>query len=197
MRSGLLVMFVAACWTGSGTLTGAPAASSARFTITEASFGPIDANTPATLAGLRAVLPGLVVARAAGSSNELFDVFAGGKKLFYVVPTGDRVFGVHATSADIAVATRPWRAGKPLGAVFPQMRCECWGGNDYTTCYKPGEHVAVVFHHDCTGMAQKDSAHHIELERVPVERVVWQPAPWGEDRAPDSNEGDGDDPSDP
>jgi hypothetical protein len=179
-----LVVVVSACWRNTEPPPVVPShAPNGVFTITEQGFGPIDAQTPATLIGLRQRLAGYDVKPVSDGSSLTYDVFVGGERLFYVVPDDDgTVFNVHATSDKVAVADHPWRAGKLFTQLPADLSCECWGLQDeFTACYRAREHVAVVFHRACSGLAGVDASAHRTLIGAEIERVVWSAKPFGAD----------------
>ena len=179
MRFALIV--VAACG-GAASTPVAPAPSTGALEITADKFGPIGAKQPATLLALRQAFPGYEV-RPRNEDNSLeFHVFAGKEQLLYVV-TDDAggIFNVHATSAKISVAGKPWRAGEPFSGSTSLSKCECWGENP--TCFKTGEHVAVNFDRSCEGLTGDDPRALKVLDGVKVQRVIWSPTAFGEDKS--------------
>jgi hypothetical protein len=205
MRSGgglVIALAAGGCWTDARAPAplvlpepppAHPVANRPLFTITEAAFGPLDANTPATLDALRRVLPGYTVKPVNDGSLE-YDVFAGAERLFYVVPSDDgTLFNIHAVSGKIAVAGRRWRAGEPFHDSLRLTQCECWGANP--TCFAQGEHVAVNFGRECEGVTDLggDPAGRSfdALDGLPIARVIWSAQPFGND----PNDGTPDPPS--
>jgi hypothetical protein len=173
----VVVVLLAACG-ASAAPQAAPLKNSAplavgAFTISEHHFGPIDARTPATLAGLRQVLPGYDVREVNDGSLE-YDVFDGAERLLFVVPNEDgSIFNIHATSARVHVADRDWRVGSRIYDHLDLSKCECWGSNP--TCFKAGEHVAVNFKAECTGAPPAPDTIKDKL----IQRVIWSPKPFG------------------
>ena len=189
----VLVVATSACWRNADDPpVMAKHGPAGLFTINQAGFGPIDAKTPATLIALRQRLTGYDVRPSNDGGSLSYDVYAGGERLFYVVPDDDgTVFNVHATSPKIAVADRSWRAGTQLAEAPVGLSCECWGvDDDYTACYVKHEHIAVVFHFACQDQLGDNDSARDALVGVPVERVVWAVKPFGED-ADDGNLGVG------
>lgn len=179
----LALLVIAGCWrAGSPPVALSNTAKpQSLMTMTSSGLGPIGAETPATLGGLRAALAGYEV-RPVNDGGLEYDVFAGTEKLLFVVPNDDgTVFNVHATSGRIGVADRPWRVGQAFQDSHALSTCECWGENP--TCYKRGDHIAVNFKRSCEGLTDSDPRALRVLDGVAVQRVIWSPTAFGDSGA--------------
>ncbi len=160
-----------------------PPAAPAGISINATAIGPVDAKTPATLAGLRASLAGYEV-KPVNQSRLQFDVWKDGERLFYVFPDPQgAVFNVHAVSAKITVANHPWHVGAPFpsepGLVTASFDCDCWG--EQTVCFQKQDHVAAAFvRGGCEGFVGDDNARNrAVLVGLPIDHLVWSPKPFG------------------
>jgi hypothetical protein len=166
--------------------TTSPTSSTALFTITNDSIGPITGKTPANLTALRELLgkDGYTV-RPVNNNGLEYHVFLNDELLFYVIENDDgSLFNVHVVSGKIEVAQHPqWRIAAPFPPDDVLTTCECWG--EHPVCFKAGEHVAVAFKRGCDGL--DDERMRKVLTGVTVQRVVWSPTPFGLE-----DEGDGD-----
>ena len=161
----------------------APPAAPAGLTISATAIGPVDARTPATLAGLRTSLAGYDV-RPVNQTSLEFDVWKDGERLFYVVPDDHGgVFNVHAVSTKVTVTGHDWKVGAPFpaeaGLVTAAFDCDCWG--EETVCFQKEDHVAAAFvRSGCDGFVGDDNARNrAVLVGLPIERMVWSPKPFG------------------
>lgn len=150
-----------------------PAATKIDITVTEAGVGPINAQTPATLEALRAILPrydvrpiyapGLGADRGPGFNVPDLHVFAGEELLFLVVP------GDHGEVLDVRIASpritseRGWRAGATLADVSAIDGCVCIA--DGLTCFAKGSHVGILLDDDCQGRMTSGSDDDFALYR--------------------------------
>jgi hypothetical protein len=175
---GVYVLLLAGCWHGPTGPAEAPAKPAGVLSISAGAFGPIDANTPATLAAIRQAFAGYDV-QAINDDNTLeYRVFKGKELLLYVVPDDDgTIFNVHATSGKVSVSDRDWRVGAPFQGASQLTQCECWGENP--TCWKQGEHVAVNFARECGELAGGDKRVMRVLDGITVQRIVWSPRAFG------------------
>ena len=142
----------------------------------ETGVGPLHGKFLISPSSVRDALPGYrLELEQHNERTVLFNLFDGDKLAFYIVPYHDcRPFGIHVVSDRIEVASHGWRVGRTLKSAAPLDACECWG-DDTRTCYRRGEHVAVVFEQACI-----EDDHDLEaLVGATITRVVWQPAPWG------------------
>jgi hypothetical protein len=179
MRIVAVVIALGGCWTTPAPTTPTAAPARAELTITPTGFGPIDAQSAATLDNLRHLFAGYEV-RAINDPALEFHVFDGNEQLLYVVTNDDlSVFNVHATSARVSVSDHPWRVGKPFQDAALLTHCECWGENP--TCYRAGEHVAVNFARECGDLTSGDRRVLKALDGLPPQRVIWSPTAFGAD----------------
>ena len=152
--------------------------STALFTITADSMGPITGKTPANLIALRELLgkDGYDV-RPINNNGVEFHVFLKDELLFRVVPNDDgSLFNVHVVSGKIEITQHPqWKIGAAFAGDDVLTTCECWGA--HPVCFKTGEHVAVAFKRACDGL--DDERMRKVLAGVTVERAVWSPTPFG------------------
>jgi len=153
--------------------------STALFSITDDSIGPITGKTPANLTALRELLgkDGYDVRPVNNSGVELH-VFLKDELLFYVIPNDDgTLFNVHAVSGKVDIAQHPqWKIGAPFAGDDVLTHCECWGA--HPVCFKRGDHVAVAFKRACDGL--DDERMRKVLAGVNIQRAVWSPTPFGE-----------------
>jgi len=152
------------------------------LTVAETGLAGLDGGARATLVALRAKLAsaGYSVKVDNGGGSTVFDVYRGADKLFYVVANDDgTLFNVHVVSTQIPSSTHGWRVGGSLSDLSG-INCECWGstGNEVATCYKEGEHVAVVYDRACTGLDLNEERNRKVLQGATISRLVWQPKPW-------------------
>ncbi len=152
---------------------------STALTVTAHSVGPIDSETKATLADLRAALLGYEV-KPENDGALQFAIYRGGEKLAYVVPDENTglVFNVHIVSPRVRIVGHPWRVGHVFGDAAHLTNCECWGPNP--TCYAAGEHIGVNFARDCDGVSGEERKALRALNGLTVQRVIWSPTPLGE-----------------
>ena len=155
-----------------------PTSSTALFTITADSMGPITAKTPANITALRQLLgkDGYEV-RPVHNNGVEYHVLLEAELLFRVIPNEDgSLFNVHAVSGKVEIAQHPqWKIGAAFAGDDVLTTCECWG--DHPVCFKTGEHVAVAFKRACDGL--DDERMRKVLAGVTVERAVWSPTPFG------------------
>jgi hypothetical protein len=116
--------------------------------------------------------------RPVNDPNIEYDVFDKGERILFVVPNDDgSVFNVHATSGKVSITDHAWRVGQAFQGSTEITKCECWG--DTPTCYKTGEHVAVNFDRDCTGLTDANPRALKVLDGLVVQRVIWSPTAFG------------------
>lgn len=174
MRFALLVV-ATGCWTGTPPAPPPVRARAASgLVMTQSGVGPIDATTPTTLLGLRALLPTYRVVPLNDPALE-YDVFDRREKLLFIVlkDNGAHVFNIHATSNKVTISDRSWRVGVAFTDAKQLTHCECWGSNP--TCYRAGDHIAVNFDRTCL---ESDSELG-ELDGLAPQRVIWSPEPFG------------------
>jgi hypothetical protein len=151
--------------------------------------GPLTASSPALLVPLRALLPGFHVAPesvAVGewSSRLAYGVYQGNEALLQVVPGGvGEVLQVHAVSARVAVADRPWRVGARLASVPPLTVCVCTA-SDWIACFRGGDHVAIVLRRECDWDTYTSEDEIQELIGLPIQRMIWSPRALTEAASP-------------
>ncbi len=152
--------------------------STALFTITNDSIGPITGKTPANLTALRELLgkDGYTV-RPVNKDGLEYHVYLKDELLLYVTENDDgSLFNVHVVSGKIEIAQHPqWRIGAPFPPDDSLTTCECWG--EHPVCFKAGDHVAVAFQRACDGL--DDERMRKVLTGVTVQRAVWSPTPFG------------------
>ncbi len=192
----LPILLVTGCWTTTTppqTPT-TPAASKVDIAITEAGFGPVDGQSPATLANMRKLFAGYDV-RPINEPGLEYHVYLGAEQLFFVVTNEDlSIFNVHATSGKIVTREHPWRVGQPFQDSAVLTQCECWGQNP--TCFRRGEHVAVNFARECSGLTSGNRRALKALDGLTPQRVIWSPTAFGSD-SPEVDGVDGTGPNDP
>jgi hypothetical protein len=187
MRLALLVVF-AGCYTATSEPTisnHVVGTKGGLLTISEDGFGPLRAESPATLTALRAAFTGYDV-RPTNDSTLTYSVYLGDEKLAWVIPNDNgSLFNVHATSPRIETRGRDWRVGHSFQDASALTDCECWGDNP--TCYRRGGHVAINFKRACDGLVGVDARGLRVLDGVQIQRVIWSPTPFGGDsgEAPD------------
>ncbi len=172
-----MLVVLAGCWRGAAPDPApyVPPPPPSELAISQVHFGPIDAQSAATLTALRGLFPRYIV-KAINDGTLEYDVFDGDERLLFVVPTDDgHVFNVHATSARIG-SDHGWRVGKRFRGASRLSQCECWGENP--TCWTDGEHVAVNFKRSCDDLSDGEARK--VLEGMPIQRVIWSPRPFGE-----------------
>jgi len=192
-RGGLLLIGVLglSCYTSppAPVVPEAPAAPQAALTIDQGAVGPITAKTPGNLIGLRQALPGYEVKPAhlvlGSSTNHLgFNVYKDGEKLLHVIPDASGgIFSVHAVSAKVATAGRPWKIGAKLYGVRALSTCKCWE-EEVVVCFKIGDHVAVSFARECSMDSYSSEDERQDLIGVPIQRLLWSPRAFGEGSNP-------------
>ena len=148
--------------------------------ITEDSFGPLHAQSSATLTALRNAFTGYDV-RPSNDSSLSYSVYLGDEKLVWVIPNEDgTLFNVHATSPRVETMGHDWRVGHAFSGGSSLTDCECWGDNP--TCYRRGTHVAVNFKRDCSGLTGAVGRTALRaLDGVEIQRVIWSPKPFAGD----------------
>lgn len=184
------ILASAACWSSAPKTPAPPSPKPpAEIPITEDHFGPLDAQSPATLVAMRKYFPEYSVAPVNDPDLEYY-VRAGSAVLFYVVPTDENsgVFNVHALDGRAVDRDHGWRAGATFQDSSKLDFCECWG--EHPTCYKRGEHVAVNFDRECEGITGAVEYHAYKaLDGLALRTVIWNPQPFGSDQDPDGEEG--------
>jgi hypothetical protein len=173
-------MCVVGCGPGPAPITPVPPPVEATIPLTDASLGPIQASTRASLIALRAVLRGYTVIPVnVGTDPEFasleYQVFDNDTPMFVVVPADDgSILNVHVVTPKVTMTSKPWRVGAPFkGAVTD---CDCWGGK--LVCFTKGEHVAVTFDRRCRST---EDAHKRGLTNAPIKKLVWSPKAFGGD----------------
>jgi hypothetical protein len=194
VKLAAVLALCAGCYTGSTPVppplaNKAPRpASSSRYMLDQAGLGELRAGSQVSIAALRRMFEGHRVEPEGANSSFVFNVFDGDERLFYVVPTASvapygAVFGVHVTSPRIPDRLHGWRVGDVFFDRAAIERCECWGGGnrEVATCYRPGEHVAVLFERGAHGLrcAGVADARAESIVGTRIDRLVWQPDPWG------------------
>lgn len=145
--------------------------------ITEDGFGPLHADSKATLAALRAAFVGYDV-RPTNDTGLTYTVLLDGEKLAWVIPNQEdgTLFNVHATSPRVETRGYDWRVGAPFRGSSSLTDCECWGDNP--TCYRRGGHIAVNFARACEGLVGGDLHSLRVLDGATIQRVIWSPKPF-------------------
>ena len=162
----------------------APVATGGLLTISEDSFGPLRADSQATLAALRAAFTGFDV-RPTNDTTLSYSVFLDNEKLVWIIPNEDgSLFNVHATSARIETRGHDWRVGSAFSGSRYLTHCECWGENP--TCYRQGDHIAVNFKRDCDSVVGTHASATLRvLDGEVIQRVIWSPKPFSNDDSDD------------
>jgi hypothetical protein len=181
----------ASCYTSAPVATTAvPVAEpAAAVTIGPASVGPITAKTPANLIALRAALIGYEVkpahvALGASTTKLGFAVYKDGEKLLHVYPDeSGAIFNIHALSARVAIADRPWKIGAKLNSVKSISTCKCWA-EEVVVCFKAGDHLAVAFSRECSYDSYETDDERQDLIGLPIHHVLWSPKPYAQDANP-------------
>lgn len=155
----------------------------ALFELGPASFGPITPMTRATVEALQQAVGANVRIEAIDRRGTELHAYLGREHLFYVIPNDDgSLFNVHAVSPKISIVEHPdWIIGAPFSGTDRITNCECWG--DHPMCFARGEHVAVGFVVECTGL-DTPRERRAALQGVPIQRAVWNPKPFGTDAEP-------------
>ncbi len=155
-----------------------PRGSGALFDLGVDSLGPIVPTTLATEEALHELLGSRFTVKPVDHSGVALHVFLGDELLFYVIPNENHtLFNIHVVSPKIGIAEHPdWVIKSPFQGSEPLTACECWG--QHPVCFRAGDHVALAFEIDCGGLGspQERRAH---LIGVPIQRAVWNPAPFG------------------
>ncbi len=141
------------------------------LTIREDAFGPLTAQSLATLGALRAAFPGYEVA-AVNHDGVEYRVSEDGTKLFDIVPdaTG-HVLNVHVVTPKIDVQGSPWRVGGSFRELDRVTTCECWA--DQPVCFHDGAHVAIAFAKVCREGSLGSPAARQALVDSPIHVVIW------------------------
>jgi hypothetical protein len=145
----------------------APVVEPPLFAITSDAFGPLRADTPATLVALRRAFSGYEVVPVNRDTLE-YRVSLAGAPLFDVVPDEDgAVLNIHVITPKLAPG------GVRVGDLFrgDLATCECWG--DQTVCFTQGEHSAVALAKICREGTRATAA----LTGVPIRATIWSPRP--------------------
>jgi len=181
-----LMIVLAACKGGGAsppTTTTTPTAGSdtappTGIVITDAGIGPIQADTPATLDGLRGKLVGFEVKAVRDERDNLqYDAYKDGVLVLSVIEDGGRVVTVLTTDPKVSVATHPtWHAGGLFSDAKLLSRCDCWGGK--MVCWKDGEHVALAFERSCQKPVD-DARALVVLDGTSIQKLVWSPQALG------------------
>ncbi len=145
--------------------------------VSEDGFGPLHAESQATLSALRAAFAGYEV-RPQNDTGLTYGVYLNGEKLAWVIPNEDdgTLFNVHATSPRVEIRGHDWRVGRTLDGAASLTECECWGDNP--TCYRRGEHVAVNLARGCDGLVGSEQRALRVLDGTTIQRVIWSPKPF-------------------
>ena len=178
-------LLLAGCFHGGKPATtttgvGSAAVAPTGIVIADASIGPIDAGTPATLDGLRGKLAGYEVKATRDEHDALqYDAYKDGVLVFSVADDNGKVLNVITSDPKVTVSNHPtWHAGALFSEAKTLSRCACWGAK--YTCWKDGEHVAASFERSCT--KPEDDVHVlVVLDGSPIEHLVWSPTPFGYD----------------
>ena len=146
------------------------------LTMSASAFGPLTADSPATLVALRELLVGYEV-RPVQQDGLEYQVRQGDQRMFTVVPTREgTIFNIHVASGKIAVAEHAsWKVGSRFADWERITDCACWGGKP--VCFRDGEHVAVGFDRACNGLARSKRG----LAGLPNARTIWSPRAFGDD----------------
>jgi hypothetical protein len=143
------------------------------LTISEDRFGPLRADSRATLLALRTAFAGYDV-RPTNDTTLSYSVYLGDEKLVWIIPDENgTLFNVHATSPRIETLGTDWRVGTSFQGSSGLTDCECWGDNP--TCYRRGAHVAVNFNRSCEGLVGVDARALRVLDGTVIQRVIWSP----------------------
>lgn len=192
MRSAAatIALLGTSCYTSAVPLVDeAPPRPAAALTIADAAIGPLTPQIAGNLLALRAALDGFDVRPvhvALGSSRHRLGYAVGraGDKLLQVfADDAGAIFAVHAVSAKVAVADRPWRVGATLTSVRALSTCTCWM-DEIVVCFNAGERVAVAIARACESDTFTTPEERQDLIGATIHRVLWSPEPYFEDSQP-------------
>lgn len=145
------------------------------FTIRQASFGPLSAQTPATLGGLRHALPTYDVTVQNRDGLE-YRVSRGTTRLFDVIPDHRaHILNIHVVSPKIDIEGSPWRVGATFHDPEHVDACECWA--EQTVCFKAGANVAIGLATTCREGSVGTVAARRALAGTPIRTTIWSPVP--------------------
>jgi hypothetical protein len=149
----------------------APVVEPPLFATTSDAFGPLRADSPATLVALRRAFAGYTVMPMNSETLE-YRVSLGGEPLFDVIADEDgAVLNVHVATPKLAPG------GMRVGERFrgDASTCECWG--DQIVCFKDGDHTAVALAKICREGTLASSRSRAALAGVPIRATIWSPRP--------------------
>jgi hypothetical protein len=162
-----IVLCLAACAPVAPPAT--PVAEPSLLAVRDDAFGPLTAQTPATLVALRGALAGFDVAPINAESLE-YRVSHAGTPLFAIVPDErGTILNIHVVSPKLELG------GVRVGMTFTgdATTCECWG--DQTVCFRESAHVAVGLAKICReGMLGSANAR-AKLIGVAITATIWSP----------------------
>jgi len=150
--------------------------------------GSITAQTPATVDGVRAALPGYDVKQIDTPDGPEIHVAQRGEDLFYVVPQtdGHHILNVHVTSARVTFGENGWQIGAAFKSGSLLTKCDCWGPHPdrpgHSVCYRKGDHVAVGFDRECRDEYEDLPAVVADLAGKPIKLLVWSPSAFGDEK---------------
>lgn len=162
MRS-LLVLLAVGC--ARPAPPAAPVREAPLFVVSDTAFGPVGANTPATLVALRRAFAGYEVSPANRDLLE-YRVTKAGTRMFDVVPDEDgTILNIHVATPKLVVGG--YRVGESFAGGA--TTCECWA--DQTVCFQEGEHVAVALAKVCREGIRKAPA------GLAITTTIWSARP--------------------
>ena len=147
------------------------------FTIHGDTFGPFTKASTATLAALRAALPGFEVAPSNNDGLE-YVVTDGDTHLFDIIPDHDahpHILDIFIVTPKIEIAGSPWRAGATLQDLGAITDCECWA--DQPVCFRAQEHVAIALSKVCREGSLATPAGRQSLVGQTIRATIWSPRP--------------------
>ena len=170
MRSAFALLVVLGC-TQPVPPPAAPVVEAPLFAIGDDAFGPLRAETPATLVSLRRVFAGYEVMPVNGETLE-YRVSLAGAPLFDIVADDEgTVLNIHVVTPKLAPGG--WRAGEPFRGDV--STCECWG--DQIVCFTEGAHAAVALAKICREGTLASARSRAALTGVPIRATIWSPRP--------------------
>jgi hypothetical protein len=163
-----ITLCLAAC-TSAVPPPAAPAIEPSLLAVRDDAFGPLTAQTPATLVALRAALAGFDVAPINAEGLE-YRVSHAGTPLFAIVPDErGTILNIHVMSPKLDLGGL--RVGMPF--TGDTTTCECWG--DQTVCFREGAHVAVGLAKICREGTLATASARAKLAGVAITATIWSP----------------------
>lgn len=164
-----IVVCLAACASATPPVAPPPIVERSLLVVSDDAFGPLTAQTPATLVALRRALAGFDVAPINTDGLE-YRVSRAGAPMFEIIPDErGTILNIHVVSPQLEVGGV--RVGMPFHG--DASTCECWA--EQTVCFREGAHVAIGLAKICREGVLASGRARARLAGVAITAAIWSP----------------------